>query len=184
MSKRLFLLTSLILVFFPVSEAFSQANQNSIKSINKIKKIVKSITANTTLKATVLDRSNVSDSAIKKFKTYRGSIQQITAFLSGDTLKRIKINGNSFYSAETDYYFDDGRLIFVVEKYHNNSRMGSCGDLDIENHLYYSSKKLIKVDTIEIPFNCYNEKVKSEFILTDLTNILTFLRIYVTKNFR
>lgn len=177
MQKMLFLLTSLILVFFTISKAFSQANQNSIKSITEIKKVVKSITANGTLQAKVLDRNNIPDSVIKKFKTYRGSIEQVTALFSRDTLKQIKIKGNFLYSTDTDYYFDNGQVVFVSEKYHNNSRMGSCGDIDIENHLYYSSKKLIKVETIEIPFNCYNEKVNSELILKDLKNILTFLKM-------
>jgi hypothetical protein len=184
MAKKPFLLTSIILVLFPVLGAFSQTTKNSNISINKINKIVKSISEDTNLRATVLNRSNIPNSAIEKFKTHRGSIQQVIAFYSNDTLKQLKIKTGTLYSTETDYYFENRQVIFIIEKYHNNSRMGSCGDLDIENRLYYSSQKLIRVETIEIPFKCYNEEVESDLILADLNKILTFLNIYETKNFR
>ena len=184
MTKKHFLLISIIVIIFPFARLYSQATQDLSISIANIKKSVESITADSTLRKTVLHRNNIPDSTIKNFKTYRNPINRLTAFYSNDTLKRLNIKTYSIYSVETDYFFDNEQLIFILEKYHNNSRMGSCGDIDIENHLYYNLKKLIKMETVEIPFTCYNEKIADEILLTDLANILTFLRIYQTKNIR
>lgn len=184
MSKKHFLLFSINVIIFSFARLYSQTTQDINMSVAKIKKSVESITADSTLRKTVLHRNNIPDSTVKNFKTYRNPINRLTAFYSNDTLKRLNIKTYSIYSVETDYFFDNGQLIFILEKYHNNSRMGSCGDIDIENHLYYNLKKLIKAETVEIPFTCYNEKIADKVLLTDLANILTFLGIYQTKNIR
>lgn len=184
MPKNKFLLISIILIIFSFARLYSQTTQDVDIRVANIKETVKSISADSTLIKTVLHRNNIPDSTIKNFKTYRNPINHLTAFYSNDTLKRLNIKTYSIYSIETDYFFDNAQLIFILEKYHNNSRMGSCGDIDIENHLYYNLKKLIKAETVEIPFTCYNEKIADEILLTDLANILTFLGMYETKSTR
>lgn len=184
MSNIYLLLISIVLKTIPFVGVFSQTSQDLKLSIAKIEKSVRSIKTDSSLKTTVLHFRDIPSSTIKNFKTYRGPFNQLAAFYSNDSLRRLKIKTYSINSIETNYFFNNGQLIFIEEKYHNNSRMGSCGDIDIENRLYYNLEKLIKVETVETPFTCYKEQIMEKPLLTDLTHILTILKIYQAKQIR
>lgn len=63
------------------------------------------------------------------------------------------LNQNLWYA----FYFKN-ELVFAFQQYHENSRMGSCGDIDIYNYYFIENKKFSSVFHFEEPFECYNHQ--------------------------
>lgn len=69
------------------------------------------------------------------------------------TLTQNFINKNQWYA----FYFKN-ELVFAYQEYSENSRMGSCGDIDIYNYYFIKDKKFSNVFHFEEPFECYNHQ--------------------------
>ena len=75
------------------------------------------------------------------------------------------LNQNQWYA----FYFKN-ELVFAFQQYHENSRMGSCGDIDIYNYYFIEGKKFTNVFHFEEPFECYNHHPLST--VEQLLNVL------------
>ncbi len=171
-----------VLLMLSTSESLGQISQAS-KKINEIKGMVKRIDS-APLEKIVFQTQKMPDSIRNRCKTYKGLVQEISAFYANGTLRHLKLQTYGIYPTSTDYYFYRGTLIYVSEKYHNNARMGSCGDITIENLLYYQAHTLIGSQTIESPFSCYHDPIQRKLILADLKNVLDFMVTYRGKRLR
>ena len=60
-----------------------------------------------------------------------------------------------------DYFLKNNKLIFVDEKYTDNSRTGSCGAIEMNNKIYYNEGELIQTRTNG---GCYEPRIKLEWL--------------------
>gem|GEM_PF-6193440 len=58
-----------------------------------------------------------------------------------------------------DFYFDSSGLISIIERYTNQSRMGSCGTVTIIKTLYYQRHKILWHSIEQNPYPCYSETI-------------------------
>ena len=58
-----------------------------------------------------------------------------------------------------NFYFDSSGLISIIERYTNQSRMGSCGTVTIIKSLYYQGHKILWHSIEQNPYHCYSENI-------------------------
>jgi hypothetical protein len=168
-----------IIVYAPVS--FGQPGQKFNTDLGSlIDKKVMLIRSDSSLKKIVLKRSDI-DPGFQKASSKRNE-QEYYLYMDHGKIIRLEWSLSIFdfniFGNGTSYYFDDDRLILVIESYYNQSRMGSCGGLEIENRLYYSNNKLVKKTVTEKPFACYKNDINVKQIIADLKEVLGSLKAY------
>jgi hypothetical protein len=67
--------------------------------------------------------------------------------------------GNTF-----DLFFKNENILMVVQSYVDNSRMGSCGHIEIRNQAFFRNNQIEYIESFESPFRCYENPVDSSLL--------------------
>lgn len=139
-------------------------------TIDQIDRYVESVRQDTTLQKVTLDSVPLTEIDLSTVKNYKvelylkdGEVVRLVILPTYPNLMASYAMGGSV----VDHYIDKGQLVYTLERYGNNSRMGSCGTLSIENHVYYHNGEHYNSFTIEKPFACYYDKIELDWLLTN-----------------
>ncbi len=103
--------------------------------------------------------------------------QSIIVFKRNDSIVKIRIPDKSGrgITLPSEFYFEKNKLIFAKENFWEMSRMGSCGEMLVENKYYVFENKLFLQITKEQEFNCYQNTFDFENLIKSLNNYLNLL---------
>lgn len=105
-----------------------------------------------------------------KSKDWQQSTFEIGNLISNKK-KNISIVTQSFLNMNQWFaFYYKNELVFAYQEYHENSRMGSCGDINIYNYYFIEDKKFTAVYHFEEPFVCYHRQPLST--VEQLLNVL------------
>jgi hypothetical protein len=151
---------------FSQNETFISEQGKVIDSleIKNIENLVDSIRIDKTLMKISIDSISLPSKFSNEQELYEADIYyksneivRITLFQSGINIAFQYSVGGSI----VDYFLKNNKLIFVDEKYTDNSRTAYCGAIEMNNKLYYNEGELIQTRTNGV---CYIPRIKLEWL--------------------
>ncbi len=132
--------------------------------VKNIENLVDSLRIDTTLIKISIDSISLPTKFSNEQNLFEADIYYKSNEIVRITLSQSGINFAFQYSVGgsiVDYFLKNNKLIFVDEKYTDNSRTGSCGAIEMNNKIYYNEGELIQTRTNG---GCYEPRIKLEWL--------------------